>query len=334
MDYDGLQLPAREQTIRQLRELSRKLVRELGFMRSTLAGSDMAPSAVHAIIEIGLNPGIQARDLGELLCLDKSNTSRQVAKLEALGLVRRAPLEADGRAFSLSLTETGQALRKKIDRFATDQVSAALRRIMPEDQQGLLRALALYSQALSRDNPNLAAPQGPAPAALTTGYQPGCIGDIAGLHARYYAGTSGFGVFFEHKVASELGAFAQSLPAAGKQLWTHVEQGRTLASIVIDGDPASGVAHLRWFIVDDSLRGSGVGRHLLDQAMAFVDAHGFECYLWTFKGLEAARHLYLAAGFALAEEAPGDQWGSRVVEQRYVRAARAVPLGEPADGSD
>ena len=84
---------------------------------------------------------------------------------------------------------------------------------------------------------------------------------------------------------------------------------------------ASGLAHLRWFIVDDSLRGRGVGRGLLEQAMAFVDAHHFECYLWTFQGLDAARHLYLEAGFALAEESPGEQWGSRVVEQRYLRPA-------------
>ncbi|MBV8622040.1 MAG: MarR family transcriptional regulator [Herbaspirillum sp.] len=323
MDYTDPQLPPREQTIRQLRELSRKLVRELGFMRSTLAGSDLAPSAVHAIIEICQAPGIQARDLGEILCLDKSNTSRQVAKLEALGLLQRTPVPGDGRAWGLSLTEAGQGLRKKIDKFATDQVSAALRRLVPEDQQGLVRALALYAEALSRDNPNqVPRRESTAAEALVLGYQPGCIGDIASLHARYYAQASGFGVFFEHKVGSELGAFVQGLPAAGKQVWLHMEQGRTLASIVIDGDLESGQAHLRWFIVDDSLRGSGVGRRLLQAAMDFVDEHRLACYLWTFQGLDAARHLYLDAGFTLAEQAPGEQWGSRVVEQRYVRTAR------------
>lgn len=323
MDYDGLHSPPRDQTIRQLRELSRKLVRELGFMRSTLAGSDLAPSAVHAIIEIGLRPGLQARELGELLYLDKSNTSRQLAKLEALGLVRRSPVPEDGRAFSLALTEAGQALRKKIDKFATDQVSAALRRILPEDQQGLVRALALYSEALSRDNPNAATrPARAATVPLSTGYQPGCIGDIASLHARYYAEAAGFGAFFEHKVASELGRFVEALPQPGKQIWTHAEHGRCLASIVIDGDLQHRMAHLRWFIVDDSLRGGGVGRRLLEQAMAFIDTHRLACYLWTFQGLDAARHLYLAAGFTLAEESPGEQWGSRVVEQRYVRPAR------------
>ncbi|WDZ96157.1 GNAT family N-acetyltransferase [Herbaspirillum sp. WKF16] len=324
MDFAGLDAAPREQTIRQLRELSRKLVRELGFMRSTLAGSELAPSAVHAIIEIGQAPGIQARDLGELLCLDKSNTSRQAARLESLGLLRRAAVDGDGRGWGLFLTEAGQALRRKIDKFATDQVSAALTRLVPEDQQGLVRALALYSDALARDNPNMA----PRPAAgaeagaLRQGYLPGCIGDIAGLHARYYAATAGFGAYFEDKVAGGLGAFVQALPAAGKEIWMHVEQGRALASIAIDGDLERGVAHLRWFIVDDSLRGGGVGRALLQRAMDFVDGHGFETYLWTFQGLQAARHLYESAGFTLAEEAPGEQWGARVVEQRFVRAAR------------
>lgn len=94
MDLIDFPTRSREQTIRDLREFSRKLVRELGFMRPSLAGSELAPSAVHAIIEIGLQPGIQARDLALVLRLDKSNTSRQVAKLEAAGLVRAKPTAA------------------------------------------------------------------------------------------------------------------------------------------------------------------------------------------------------------------------------------------------
>ena len=83
MDLIDIPSQSRDKTIQDLREFSRKLVRELGFMRSSLAGSELAPSAVHAIIEIGLQPGIQARDLAAILRLDKSNTSRQVAKLES-----------------------------------------------------------------------------------------------------------------------------------------------------------------------------------------------------------------------------------------------------------
>jgi len=129
MDLIDFPPQSREQTIRDLREFSRKLVRELGFMRTSLAGSELAPSAVHAIIEIGLQPGIQARDLAVILRLDKSNTSRQLAKLESAGLVAREVDSADARSSKLTLTDAGLALRARIDQFATDQVSHALRRM-------------------------------------------------------------------------------------------------------------------------------------------------------------------------------------------------------------
>ncbi|AHB04930.1 MULTISPECIES: bifunctional helix-turn-helix transcriptional regulator/GNAT family N-acetyltransferase [Pandoraea] len=320
MDIIDLPGQPREAEILALRDFSRRLVRELGFMRTTLADSDLAPSAVHAIIEIGAAPGISAKDLGNLLRLDKSNTSRQVAKLEAAGLVHRTTASGDARTSQLQLTEAGQRLRRKIDRYATDQVSSALRRIVPADQETLVRSLALYADALAQDN----RAKGSAPPAPTgqivEGYRPGCIGDIASLHGRFYAEHWGFGAFFEKRVATELAEFAGNLPADGKRLWLHVENGRTLASLAIDGEPGTGKAHLRWFIVDDSLRGTGVGRHLLTQAMAFVDAQFHETCLWTFKGLDAARHLYESFGFRLASEAEGEQWGSRVVEQKFIRA--------------
>ncbi|HTR05900.1 MAG TPA: bifunctional helix-turn-helix transcriptional regulator/GNAT family N-acetyltransferase [Paraburkholderia sp.] len=324
MDFVDMPAQPRETTILELREFSRRLVRELGFMRTTLADSDLAPSAVHAIIEIGAKPGINARALGDILRLDKSNTSRQVARLEAAGFVRRKTAAEDARSSELHLTAAGQKLRAKIDRFATDQVSNALRRLVPADQQALVRALALYADALAHDNPNEAS--GAAQTAgvtLVEGYRPGCIGDIAALHARFYAANWGFGAYFEKKVATELAEFASTLPAEGKALWLAVERERILASLAIDGhgSGASGTAHLRWFIVDDSLRGTGIGRQLMAHAMQFVDAHYAETYLWTFKGLDAARHLYESFGFRLAEESEGNQWGTKVTEQRFVRRA-------------
>ncbi|WP_342212198.1 hypothetical protein [Roseitalea porphyridii] len=47
-------MPTDAATIAHIRDASRRLVRELGFMQATLAGTDLSPSAVHAIIEIGL----------------------------------------------------------------------------------------------------------------------------------------------------------------------------------------------------------------------------------------------------------------------------------------
>ncbi|MBB2926144.1 bifunctional helix-turn-helix transcriptional regulator/GNAT family N-acetyltransferase [Paraburkholderia silvatlantica] len=322
MDFVDVPAQPRETTILELREFSRRLVRELGFMRATLADSDLAPSAVHAIIEIGAQPGINARALGDILRLDKSNTSRQVARLEAAGLVKRKTDDDDARSAELTLSAAGQKLRAKIDRFATDQVSNALRRLVPADQQALVRSLALYADALAHDNPNETGATAPAAGVqIVEGYRPGCIGDIASLHARFYAANWGFGAYFEKKVATELAEFAGALPAAGKALWLAMERDRVLASLAIDGNESgnAGVAHLRWFIVDDSLRGTGIGRQLMTNAMQFVDASYAETYLWTFKGLDAARHLYESFGFQLAQAFEGDQWGTKVTEQRFVR---------------
>ncbi|BAN24685.1 bifunctional helix-turn-helix transcriptional regulator/GNAT family N-acetyltransferase [Caballeronia insecticola] len=320
MDFVETPPQSRDKTILELREFSRKLVRELGFMRNTLADSGLAPSAVHAIIEIGATPGIQARDLATILRLDKSNASRQIARLEAAGFVKRKTSSEDGRSSELKLTAAGQRLRRKIDKFATDQVSDALRRLVPEDQQALVRSLALYADALAHGHehktPHAAHTES---ARIVEGYRPGCIGDIASLHARFYAHHAGFGVYFERKVATELAAFAEGLPAPGKALWLVVEGERTLGSLAIDGDLDTRIAHLRWFIIDDSLRGSGTGRQLMSRAMEFVDTHYDETYLWTFKSLDAARHLYESFGFALTDEAEGTQWGTTVIEQRFAR---------------
>ena len=139
-----------ELPVEELRTVSRKLVRELGFMRATLGGTGLSPSGVHAVLEIGRSPGIQARDLAELLRLDKSNMSRQVSKLEAAGYVRREAASDDARAFRLHLTESGQTLRDGIERDVTDQVSRALSMLPSGDRQELIRCLALYVDALKR----------------------------------------------------------------------------------------------------------------------------------------------------------------------------------------
>lgn len=319
MDFVDVPATPRETTILELRDFSRRLVRELGFMRTTLAGSDLAPSAVHAVLEIGMAPGINAKDLGSILRLDKSNTSRQVARLEASGFVKRSVSTDDARSSELYLTSAGQKLRKRIDRFATDQVSNALRHMNPSDQQALVRSLALYVDALAQDNLLKTATGGADAKGILEGYQPSCIGDVASLHARFYSEHWDFGAFFEKKVATELAEFVDALPTEGKALWLYVENGRSLASLAIDGNNATGIAHLRWFIVDDSLRGSGVGRQLMSYAMPFVDERFRETYLWTFKGLDAARHLYESFGFRLTSESEGTQWGTQVVEQRFSR---------------
>jgi DNA-binding MarR family transcriptional regulator/GNAT superfamily N-acetyltransferase len=309
----------RHADILSVRDASRKMVRELGFMQPTLAETDLSPSAVHALIEIGDRPEMTANQLGQILLLEKSTVSRLFGRLVERGLVIEAPSRADGRAKILSLTDDGRALLGDIDRFANQKVGRALQTLNAQSRSQAVGGLSAYATALQaiRGEPD----DKPLPVDIHEGFLPGAIGRIAEMHGRYYARDWNMSSFFEARVASGVAEFSQRLDRPMNRLWLTVQAGEIVGSLAIDGeDLGDGKAHLRWVIVADELRGSGTGRRMLAKAVEFCDAYGFaEIHLWTFKGLDAAGKLYESVGFGLAEEWSGDQWGQRLTEQRFVR---------------
>ena len=154
---------------------------------------------------------------------------------------------------------------------------------------------------------------------ITRGYIPGAIGRVAEMNGRYYHDNWGFGLFFEAMVARDLSEFLQRYDASRDGFWTALSGDRIEAHITIDGvNSATKGAHLRYFIVSDEFRGTGIGRELITRAVTFCREVGHrKVYLWTFEGLYAARHLYEGAGFRLAEMRRGSQWGAEVMEQRF-----------------
>ena len=154
---------------------------------------------------------------------------------------------------------------------------------------------------------------------IESGYIPGSIGRISELHGTYYHDHWGFGLYFEAKVAIELSEFLQRYAKSSDGIWIATVNGRVEGSVVIDGIHAENEgAHLRWFIISDALRGKGVGRNLINRAIDFCKNKGYKkIYLWTFEGLNAARHLYENAGFKLIKQQNGVQWGATVNEQYF-----------------
>ncbi len=151
------------------------------------------------------------------------------------------------------------------------------------------------------------------------GYAPGVLGKIIGLHAEYYHKNWGFDVSFESQVARELGEFMGRFVDERDGLWT-AWHGETFAgSVVLDAKEASTAgARLRWFIVAPEFHGLGVGARLIDRAVVFARQTNVpRAFLWTFRGLDAAKRLYERHGFHMTVEHELEQWGGTIHEQRF-----------------
>ncbi|MFS2123307.1 GNAT family N-acetyltransferase [Pseudomonas sp. Pseusp97] len=304
--------------VEQIRSASRTMVRELGFMRTTLAGTDYSPSAVHALLELGSCGALTAVQLVQFLGLEKSSVSRMLARLVQAGEVGQGSGDDDARTKQLYLTEQGKRTVEAIHAYGQRQVTTALSPLNRRQQQAIARGLEVYAKALTACRPGAAGPVGSL-IHVSPGYRPGLIGRVAEMHAGFYSRHSGFGQFFESQVATGVAEFTGRLGNSRNGVWVAEQGSRIVGSVAIDAEDLGGnEAHLRWFILEEGCRGSGVGRRLLNEAMAFCTEQGFSAVqLWTFKGLDAARRLYESFGFELTHEEQGSQWGSAVMEQQF-----------------
>jgi putative acetyltransferase len=166
------------------------------------------------------------------------------------------------------------------------------------------------------------------------GFVPGALGRLVELHGTYYTKEWQLGPQFEIKVASDMAAFLDGFDSQRDGFWSATVNDKIVGAIVIDGRGSSSdrltnssgeqqrsaaEVRLRCFIVDSDYAGLGIGSRLLNAALDFCRAHKYSpVVLWTFAGLDAARHLYESRGFRLTEEYTSDDFGRPLRFQRFV----------------
>ncbi len=151
---------------------------------------------------------------------------------------------------------------------------------------------------------------------LRTELRPGDIGRIIEMHGEIYARECGFDRTFEAYVAGPLSEFALA-GSSRERIWL-ADRGGRIAGCVAIVAASPDTAQLRWFLVEPSERGRGVGKQLLREALEFCKESGYRSViLWTVSALAAASHIYLAAGFRKVEDKRGRRWGVDVVEEKY-----------------
>jgi GNAT superfamily N-acetyltransferase len=148
--------------------------------------------------------------------------------------------------------------------------------------------------------------------------RPGDMGRVIAQHGELYAQEYGFDHGFEAYVAETVAEFGKLARPGLDRLWVAERGGQHLGSIAIIGR-GNELAQLRWFLVHPDARGTGLGRRLVDESLAFCRAAGYRSVcLWTVSGLDAAAHLYRQAGFRKTEtKPPATLWGATLSEERY-----------------
>ncbi|KAK3362784.1 acyl-CoA N-acyltransferase [Lasiosphaeria hispida] len=315
-----------------LRDASRKLVREWGFLQPTLASSALSPAAVHCLIDIGDQNIRSLCSLCTELKVSRTRLNEVISELVANGdIAATDSLEREGvfgdPGMVYSLTAAGAETLRAVNAYAQNQVIQALATTPPEAATDITTAFRLYTAALEHvrlaeavSTPEPTRPTSPVlvpkPAVeIVAGYRPGILGRTLDMHLEFYHKTCGWGITFEAGLASSLSNFLARLDKPMNQVWSAVQmvpaQGpgpaveRIVGVIYIDGESSEqeGVARLRAFIVDDLVRGLGLGRKLVSAAMAFVRKTGFcRCTLTTLRILSAAIKLYEEEGFREVRE--------------------------------
>lgn len=121
---------------------------------------------------------------------------------------------------------------------------------------------------------------------------------------------------FDSYVALPLSEFSLNR-SRREQIWIVEQDGKIVGSVAIV-EHSDKQAQLRWLLLDPAVRGRGLGRHLVEEAMSFCRASGYSSvFLWTVASLEAAIRLYESAGFRKTEETTHAIWGGIVTEAKY-----------------
>lgn len=146
--------------------------------------------------------------------------------------------------------------------------------------------------------------------------KPGEIGHIIYLHGSLYAQEYGYDINFESYVAKPLSDFVINIREREK-IWLLEQDDELLGSMAIV-EHGKSEAQLRWLLLHPDIRGLGLGKELVSDAISFCRSCGYSSiFLWTESILIPAAELYKSKGFVLTEEKTHELWGSILTEQRY-----------------
>ncbi|HEY8146607.1 MAG TPA: helix-turn-helix domain-containing GNAT family N-acetyltransferase [Kofleriaceae bacterium] len=301
-----------------LRQASRQLVRELGFLDDGQNGLGITHSQCHTLIELERQERLTAGELAQALNLDKSTMSRTVAGLVKRGYVVMRAEPGDRRRRQLALTASGRRKVVQIHRQADGDVQAALAALPADERAAAVRGLSLYAGALARRR----ARAGFAIRPITRRDDRAMGGVIRTVMTEFGASGPGFAIH-----DPEVDEMSRTYRAQGSAYWVVVRGDRVVGGGGYGRLTGAGeeVCELRKMYFLPETRGVGMGATLLAYVLDQAARAGYRvCYLETLVSMTAARRLYEAFGFRRID-GPMGATGHFSCDAYYVRDLAPPP---------
>jgi DNA-binding MarR family transcriptional regulator/GNAT superfamily N-acetyltransferase len=297
-----------EAIIADVRQFNRFYTRTIGVLGEHLAGGDVSLIEARVLYELAHGDGLLATDLVKVLGVDFGYLSRILALFEKRGWLKRERSEDDARKSHLLLTAKGRKTYATLNQQARDEV-AKLLEPLPLPQQQQLQSHLRQVQSLL--NPE------PAPVVSLRTHRAGDMGWIIQRHGVLYEKEYGFNSEFEALVAEICAKFLREFDASAERCWIAELGGVPVGTIMLVRG-SEGVAKLRLLLVEDSARGHGVGRKLVQECVDFARQAGYRSItLWTQSNLIAARKLYQSTGFECVASEPHTRFGQSLVGETW-----------------
>lgn len=153
--------------------------------------------------------------------------------------------------------------------------------------------------------------------------RPGDLGWAVMAHGEVYDEQFGWDTDFEALVARIVADYATGHDPEREAAWIAEVDGVRAGCIFLVAGDEEGTAQLRILLVTPAARGLGVGTRLVEECLGFARDAGYaRVTLWTNDVLVAARRIYQAFGFTLAEEEPHHSFGHDLVGQSWTLTVR------------
>ena len=295
-------------SIDAVRRFNRFYTRRIGALQPRYLGGPYSLPQARVLYELGQRGECTASELGADLDLDLGYLSRLLQGLKRSGLVQGEAAKEDARRVRLTLSAKGRKVFQQLDARSRDEVGAMLQKLAGPEQERLVGALGVVEGVLEKKNGTTV---------QLRAHRPGDMGWVIGAHGRLYAQEFGWDERFEALVAEIAAGFIRDFDEQRERCWI-AEMGGEPVGCVFLVKSSKTVAKLRLLIVEPKARGTGLGRRLVAECIAFAREKGYRrLVLWTQSNLAAARHIYKSSGFRLVRTQRHQDFGIKLTGEYW-----------------